>query len=215
MIPKIIWQTHEYKYEDLPEHFKKTSFSWQTLNPEWEYRYCNKDEREQQVLEYSEDLHKIYKKSIKPHQADIWRYIALYNNGGVYADMDSFCSAPLDYMLKDVGENIDAVVTKLEKKDHTNNANFATIKNSKILSECMNEIIGDYAINKSQTIIHTAFSNAVHNNKEYISRDMKAFHSHNFKREFSLSLIVEIDYYGEKMSYLDFLRIHRDIIKYE
>jgi hypothetical protein len=215
MIPKIIWQTHEYKYEDLPENFKETSFSWQILNPGWEYKYHDKDQREQYVLDYSEELHKIYKKSKPPHQADIWRYIALYKNGGVYADMDSFCSTPLDYMLKDVPENVDTVVTKLERKDHTNNANFATVKKSKILLECMNEIINDYPVSKSQTVIHGAFSDAVKNNQEYISRDMKAYHSKDFKKNFSLSMIVEIDYYGEKMSYLDFLRTHHDIIKYE
>ena len=36
---KIIWQTHKWEYEDLPDLYKKTSKTWQIMNPDWEYRY--------------------------------------------------------------------------------------------------------------------------------------------------------------------------------
>jgi len=37
MIPKIVWQTHECKYEDLPEIYKDNAETWKFDG--WDYRY--------------------------------------------------------------------------------------------------------------------------------------------------------------------------------
>ena len=183
--------------------------SWQILNPGWGYVYHNVAQRSEYVKNNSPELYKTYKEVAKPHQADIWRYLILKNEGGVYADMDSFCSTPLDYILNEIPGNIDLVSTKIEVSNHINNSNFAAVKNSKILNECIKEII--YANRKElkrnhpdQTIIHDCFSNGVINNPDIVSKTMKAYHGYSFKTRFDQN-ILKIDYYGQEMTYEDFL----------
>ena len=209
MIPKTIFQTHEYKYEELPEWFKQTSMSWRNLNPGWEYVYHNEKQRAAYVKSESPELYKIYKDIKKPHQADIWRYLIIRNEGGVYADMDSFCTTPMDYVLEGLPYHIDIVCTRTEKRNHTNNSNFAAVKNSKILNQCIEKII--YANRKElkrnrpdQTIIHGCFSDEVKNNPEIVLKTMVADHGSSYKTKFDQNIQM-VNYYGQNMTYLEFL----------
>lgn len=207
MIPKIIFQTYEGKYENLPEHYKQTSLSWQRLNPGWAYVYHDRDQRDEYVKTFSPELYKTYGRVIKPHQADIWRYLILKNEGGVYADMDSFCSTPMDYILDKVPDTVDIVCTKTEDRNHTNNANFAAVKRSVILTQCIEDILVANRKERNspdQTVIHQCFSDGVLNNPEKVSKTMKAEHGHTYKRKFDQDN-MKIDYYGEKISYGDLL----------
>ena len=62
MIPKIIWQTYETPYKDLPKYIIEYSNSWIEKNPDWEYRYMSATEREQFVEEhFGKEWLKIYK----------------------------------------------------------------------------------------------------------------------------------------------------------
>lgn len=207
MIPKKIFQTHEYKYEELPEWFKQTSLSWQNLNPGWEYIYHDKDQRKEYVLNHMPEIHDLYTNVKKMHQADIWRYIIVGKEGGVYADMDSFCVTPMDYLLDGLPDHIDLVSTKTEKREHTNNANFAAVKGSKILKQCCEDILKEQFVGQTmpnQLVIHQCFSDNVNKNLNSVSKTMKASHSLSYKKPFDLG-ILSINYYGEDMSYLDFL----------
>jgi hypothetical protein len=204
MIPKIIFQTHEYKYKDLPNYLRQISLSWQNLNPGWEYIYHDKDEREKFVLINSPELHKIYKKVTKPHQADIWRYLILFINGGVYADMDSFCVTPMDYILQELSEKTDIVSTKLEEDGGTNNANFAACKQSIILNKCIEEILEKNKHKKDTRILHETFSKNIASNKNIVSDIMVASHSRDYKIEFDQD-DIKIDYYGKSVSYSNLL----------
>lgn len=111
MIPKIIWQTHKWEYEDLPYPFKEHSLGWQKMNPDWEYRYVSDSMALDMIKEYSkewgEDLVEIYERIItdevyhpgnggaQAHRADLWRYLTIYKYGGIYTDMDTECYKPL------------------------------------------------------------------------------------------------------------------------
>ncbi len=203
MIPKIIFQTHEYRYEEMPEHCKMISLSWQKLNPDWHYTYHDKDQREEYVKKHAPELYPIYKKVHGAHKADIWRYLIVRNEGGVYADMDSFCIMPLNYMLRDLPDGTEVVTTKIEKDGGVNNSNFAAVKNSKILTECLKEISSTY-VGGDTSMIHKTFSNNVMKNNSVVYHGMVAEHSRWFKKEFSLRPIM-INYYGQEVSYLDFL----------
>jgi len=159
MISKIIWQTHEWDYEDLPEIYKKTTKTWQVLNPDWEYRYLNAQERRDMIKEIMPSILDQYDsydgyiydgKSLGGMlQCDLWRILSVYEYGGVYADMDSVCMGPLDQMLKLYADK-DIVVSShfITKPEHqiledsaagipynfqVNNSNFAAKKNSKTL----------------------------------------------------------------------------------
>lgn len=140
---RIIWQTHEWEYSDLPQNFLATSLTWKNINPEWEYRYVSAADRALYIKNFDTELYKIYSLLCPPvTQADIWRYVCLYKNGGVYADMDSICSMPLEYLLEKEYKGEEVMATERDSNGYINNANFMAVKNSKILSSLI-EIIRD------------------------------------------------------------------------
>jgi hypothetical protein len=213
MIPKKIFQTHEYTYEELPINFKETSRSWQILNPDWEYIYHDKNDRDRFVINECPEIYPLYENVKKMYQADIWRYLIVHKEGGVYADMDSFCISPMNHVLKDFPKNFDIAVTEEDLKNHTNNANFAAIQKSKVLKDCINLLlswykdnsdkgIGDAIFTRAGSQIHDAFSRSVHNNIGIATRIMKASHSSTYKIVF-ISNDIKIDYYGEIIKYAE------------
>jgi mannosyltransferase OCH1-like enzyme len=98
MIPKIIWQTYESEYKDLPPLALECANSWQEKNPNWEYRYVSGKERAKFVLNnFGQewfDIYNSYKANVL--KADLWRYMCLYINGGIYADLDILCKESIE-----------------------------------------------------------------------------------------------------------------------
>jgi mannosyltransferase OCH1-like enzyme len=203
--PKIIWQTHNYKIEELPDHFKMVSANWINLNPGWEYKYVDHIEREEFLKNYPELLQ--YYLSLSPiFQSDVWRYLVTYENGGVYADMDSICVMPLDYMLDNIsGDPELIVISKKENHGDTNNANYAVKKKSKIMKTIIEKL---YKKNNEQSDFHEWHTWRVFTSTVYDSEDISysfnsASHSRDYKFGFPKQL--ELNYYGEKINYWEFL----------
>ena len=165
MIPKKIWQTYDTKYEDLPPFQKNIISTWQALNPGWEYNYADAEQRAKDVENFDKDLYWLYLNVNKILQANLWRYIVVYNNGGFWADMDSVCIMPLDELISKNYNNEEMICTKpgyqircylvnrktmvcnnpqhKVKCELVNNSNFAAIKNSKILQLTLNDTIAE------------------------------------------------------------------------
>ena len=207
VIPKKIFQTYECSYEELPKWFKKTSESWINLNPGWHYIYHDEVQRTRYVKHNSPELYKTYEAVKNIHKADIWRYLILRNEGGVYADMDSFCTVPMDYILEGLPDHIDVVSTEIENLNHVNNANFGAVIDSIVLNECIENIKcknKDATDFPNQEVIHDCFSKNVLRNPDIVSKSMRAEHGSTFKRDFDQN-VKKIDYYGQEMTYLEFL----------
>lgn len=220
MIPKKIFQTHECNYEDLPENFKQTSMSWRSLNPGWEYIYHNKKERERFIFDYYRHLYDFFVKSSNIVKADIWRYCIVYHYGGVYADMDSVCKKPLDYMLKTYnGEDLIPMNTNsvgpIEKeKGYVNNSNFAAITNSKVLKNVIKDLYKKILFKKEtkeNDLPITWYSFADHASKLNGMVFDAAEHDYRFKTKLD---DFNIDLYGTKMKYSEFLKIGNSISSY-
>ena len=98
MIPKIIWQTYESEYKDLPPLALECANSWQQKNPDWEYKYVSGKERAEFVLNnFGQewfDIYNSYKANVL--KADLWRYMCLYVNGGLYSDLDILCKKSIE-----------------------------------------------------------------------------------------------------------------------
>jgi mannosyltransferase OCH1-like enzyme len=101
MISKIIWQTYELDYKNLPKKAKDLSLSWQTLNNDWDYQYVSSKNRAKFVQEYFGDewytIYSSYKLNVM--RADLWRYMCLYIYGGLYCDLDTLCKKSIDDWL--------------------------------------------------------------------------------------------------------------------
>lgn len=223
MIPKIIWQTHNYKYEDLPENFKKCIASWKILNPEWEHRYVDHNEREIFMKENYPELYEVYIRKFGMYQADVWRVAVVYEFGGVYVDMDTFCSMPLDYMLQDKDYNClitEPADNKSHENDHVNNAMFAAPVKCQSLKNVIDQTVDKFKlylleIKKSpekRTIasminnidVHDIFSKEAL--KDYNPFFNAAYHGYNYKVLKGFFGNEKINYYGHLMTYEHYLR---------
>ena len=215
MIPKIIWQTHENKYEDLLPFQKNITNTWKNLNPGWQYNYVSAEERLRDIQEYDDFLYECYKLCSGINQADLWRLVALYKHGGFYADMDSVCTMSLDDVIVQNYNNQDMICSPpgfQRGPQFINNSNFAAVKNSKIvkiiidksIEECKKIIESknfDVFVNPG-AIVLTNFSNTAMKNKKDIFFQYKYFsHSRDYQSTFNKSYCI--DYNGQTVLYSD------------
>lgn len=92
-IPKIIHQT--WKDDRLPDAFKRYSWSWRNMLPDWEYRLWTDEMNREFVRSYYPEFLKRYDAYPKNIQrADAIRYLLLQTYGGLYVDLDFECLKP-------------------------------------------------------------------------------------------------------------------------
>jgi mannosyltransferase OCH1-like enzyme len=100
-IPKIIHQT--YKSDELPHEIQNIINKLKQLNSGWEYRFYNDADITSYIKENYDETYLDYYEKINPKygaaRADFFRYLLLYNEGGVYLDIKSFCNIPLDDLI--------------------------------------------------------------------------------------------------------------------
>ena len=218
MIPKIIWQTQEPEFKDLLPFQKNIIGTWKNLNPDWEHRYADSKQREQDVKDYNDTLYKIYQVSSGINRADMWRMVVTYTNGGVYADMDSICTMPLDDMLEKYYNSEDMLSTSNGFQTNAgaiNCSNFATTKNSKTMKLILDDAILECEKmlkdkNSLPNIIPgmpvwSCFSKRSLENKYGLCYvDNYFIHSKDFKDDFDLN--IQVTYNGEIVNYLDIVK---------
>jgi len=199
--PKIIWQTHNHKQEWLPLHLNHIAATWVNLNPGWEYRYFDQVQREETVKKYTE-IYEVYKYLMPIPQADLWRYIITYEHGGCYADMDSACTKPLDFVLDEIGGDPEMVVVP-EHDGSGNNANFIVKANSPLMKQIVDTMLPKPFIqdffNPWGTFVSTAYE---YPNVSKLYNGVS--HSLDYKRDFHVDKFI-IEQNGKKMLYKDFL----------
>ena len=118
-IPRTIWQT--YKTKDLPPDGKRCQASWQNLNPRWQYEIRDDDEIKAYVRsswgERMAAFHEALPLGVM--KADLWRYLILCDQGGVYSDVDTLCLEPLDRWIDGrQPRGADVLVVALESSTH-------------------------------------------------------------------------------------------------
>ncbi|MFM8745607.1 MAG: glycosyltransferase family 32 protein [Aestuariivirga sp.] len=97
-IPKHIFQTAR-SYESLPADFRDNIASLRERNPDWTYRFFGDDEMKDFIRQHvsAGDWHEI--QNVNPKYgvvlADLFRYLVIYHEGGVYLDIKSTARRPL------------------------------------------------------------------------------------------------------------------------
>jgi len=197
MIPKIIWQTYETKYDDLPIKAKELSKSWIRLNNNWQYNYVSASERENFVKKYFDqewlDIYKSYPISVM--RADLWRYMCLYIYGGLYCDLDILCKTSIESWLN---TDLKFFVSEDPEVPGYTQMIFAAEPKSIFLKNLLNlikhtyyenieyENMIQYIINEvgykifSKSILDTLSNNNLGFN-HFINNDAKNFHSKNIE----------------------------------
>lgn len=144
MIPKVIWQTHEYEKENLPLYMQAAIGTWTEQNPDFVHRYISGSERRQFIAEgFGEQAAQIYDRGENNVvKADIWRLFVMYKHGGIYADIDTYCMAPIEtFMQLDGSTFICEQLFFIENKINTNNSVFATVPNGAEIDFILNTFI--------------------------------------------------------------------------
>ena len=137
-IPKVIHQT--WKTKHLPKWAKLPVKSWKRLNPDFEYKFYSDDDMKRYVEKYYPKILKYYNNNMKPVQrSDIFRYIVIYAEGGIYADIDTTCAVPIHNWLT-YTENFTKAAPRLPVVNNVNKFDL----NSKV-----NFIVGFEAIQKN------------------------------------------------------------------
>jgi len=102
MIPRILHQT--WKPEDLPEALQGYRASWMRHHPGWECRLYDDDACRRLVKRWFPDLLSLYDAFPRAIQrADLFRYLAVFREGGLYADLDMECLRNHDALLEGAG----------------------------------------------------------------------------------------------------------------
>jgi mannosyltransferase OCH1-like enzyme len=101
MIENKVWQTYETTYDELPKYAKQSIGTWTANNPLWIHGYMSGPDREEFFKNnFEENIYNVYKNlPLGVMKAGLWRFAILYINGGVYADMDTHCKAPIETWL--------------------------------------------------------------------------------------------------------------------
>lgn len=102
-IPKVI---HQILLDGFPpEEINDNILYLKSMNPGWEYRLYNDADIQQYITQYFPSLLGVYlsiNKNYAAMRADFFRYLLIYNEGGVYLDLKSSFSIPLnDTLLPD------------------------------------------------------------------------------------------------------------------
>lgn len=100
--PRKIWQTWSIPAQELGGTFQSWSVSWIDVNPNYRYELLTsnsastyvREKYERQRPDIVEVFEALHNDAIL--RADLLRYLALFADGGVYADMDTDCTRPID-----------------------------------------------------------------------------------------------------------------------
>ncbi|GGF04143.1 hypothetical protein GCM10011383_14020 [Hymenobacter cavernae] len=100
-IPRIIHQT--FMTKSLPADLQENVDNIRRMNPGWKHLLHDDDDIKKFISENYGPVVLSYFERINPRygaaRADLFRYLLLYKHGGVYLDIKSACTRPLDEVL--------------------------------------------------------------------------------------------------------------------
>ncbi|AEH31984.1 glycosyl transferase [Vibrio anguillarum] len=137
-IPKVIWQTNYSNRSSLPIYLNYLFNRLMSLS--YDYRYVSTEAREEYLRENaSQEIYDAYMKLTDgAAQADLWRVTTLYQQGGVYMDIDATLVWPLSRLLKGIN---DALYIKIKNGTEITNYFLATSPQNPHFQKVMDTIV--------------------------------------------------------------------------
>ena len=118
MIPKKIYQT--WKTKNLSTKLENVRKRISQINPDYEMILFDDNDIDVWIKENFNDesgIYNVYKKlKVGAARADFWRYLILYKNGGIYLDINSDISKPLNELIRD---NDTAIISREQNSGTT------------------------------------------------------------------------------------------------
>lgn len=98
-IPALLHQT--WATSQLPGSLDRLVATWRQHHPHWTIKFYDDEEARMTVARVLPEALALYDDlALSVLRADLFRYIVLFAEGGVYADVDMECLRPLDRFLK-------------------------------------------------------------------------------------------------------------------
>lgn len=137
-VPRVIWQTNYSNRCTLPVYLNYL-FN-RLLSLDFDYRYVSTEAREEYLRDHA-PAH-VYQAYLKltdgAAQADLWRVTNLYQQGGIYMDIDAALVWPLRRLLKGVNP---ALYIKSRINDEITNYFLATVPENPHFLQVMERIV--------------------------------------------------------------------------
>jgi len=149
-IPKILWQTNYTNQVSLPVYLNYLFNRLMSLD--YDYYYVSDDD----VLDYIKDnasleIFNAYKKLTNgAAKADLWRLVVLYNEGGVYLDMDAHFIWPLSKIIEPQFDDL-----FVSTKKHISNYFLATTKGNIIYKDTIDIIVKNIQTNTGEDSVYS------------------------------------------------------------
>lgn len=100
-IPRILHQT--FRTRDLKPELAASVGAMRRRNPDWDYRFYDDADVRAYVLQHYGPEFLVYFDALNPKyaaaKADLFRYLLMYREGGVYLDIKSHASRPLGEVI--------------------------------------------------------------------------------------------------------------------
>ncbi|MGQ0287031.1 glycosyltransferase family 32 protein [Pasteurellaceae bacterium 22721_9_1] len=135
-INRTIWQTNYSNLVTLPVYCNYLVN--RLLSPEYNYRYVSTEQREEYIKTHADErTFKAYSQLTDgAAQADFWRIFTLYNEGGVYLDIDGHIVWNLSHIIQP--EDSEVVITR---RNLYTNFFLASEKGNQFLQDTLDIII--------------------------------------------------------------------------
>jgi len=102
-IPKIIHQIWFQGESQIPDKYHPYQKSWRQLHSDWDYHLWDETQIERFIKSRCPQYWNKYQSFPYMHQKiDFFKYLILYYQGGLYADMDSYALKPIDSLLDQI-----------------------------------------------------------------------------------------------------------------
>lgn len=152
MIPKTIYQT--WKTQSLPEKVSKIHKKFKKLNKDYNHIIYTDEQMNDYInSNVDKEIASVYwKMKHIVAKADIWRYSILFNEGGIYVDIDSSITGSLDGLIK---EEDNAIISAETNRDLFVQWALVFEKKHVILENTLNNILRDVYEEKNKYDHHS------------------------------------------------------------
>jgi mannosyltransferase OCH1-like enzyme len=106
---------------------KNGIYNLKNLNPEYEFIISDDNDIEEYLkLNISNEDYLLIKDKHIVEKTDLWRLFKIYNEGGIYMDLDRLCNIPLNNIIKD---NIKCIIPTYKDMDFSQDIMISCSKN--------------------------------------------------------------------------------------
>lgn len=138
-IPKIIHQL--WKSDRIPSRWRRASESVRRYHKDWQYRLWTDDMMDHHVKTLHPDFYPVFA-GMNRHimRVDVFRYVLMYDYGGLYCDLDYEFLRPYDYGESEVVLSLEYDMEYGDDRNEIANYVFASVPRHKLWEDILEDL---------------------------------------------------------------------------